>query len=54
MGLNTEVDLDKHQLRCEPIYYLEEKIHNALGAADWAQDLMIQTWECDSKADQHI
>jgi len=45
MGLPTKGELVRHQLRCEPTYHLEENIHNALGAADWAQDLTIQTWD---------
>ena len=41
----TKAELAKHQSKCDPTYYEEERIHNALGAADWAQDLILQTWD---------
>jgi len=41
----TKKELAKHQLKCDPTYDEEERIHNALGAADWAQDLTLQTWD---------
>jgi hypothetical protein len=45
LGLPTIGELDQHQSKCDPTYDQEEKIHNALGAADWAQDLTLQTWD---------
>ena len=45
LGLPTKGVLVSHLKRCEPTYELEEMLNNALGAADWAQDLTIQTWD---------
>ena len=41
----TAKELERHQEKCEPDHEIHEALYNALMAANWAQDLTVQTWD---------